>query len=147
MNETKYLVDNNALVALKGHRIRSDYFRAFCRVTADVLFEADHHPERAALVQIADEITPEFLEQVRAVMGTELPGDTRLVDLYKNKGVADPGLIASILSRTAADDGMFFADIWVLVTNDQAVAAKAAEFGVTSIEPGELAAIIDGSFE
>jgi hypothetical protein len=147
LNQTKYLVDNNALVALRRHRIRSDYFRAFCRVTADVLFEADQNPEHVALAQIADETTPELLEQVRAVMGTVLPGDIRLVDLYKNKGTADPGLIASILTKNAANDGMFFADTWVLVTNDHAVAAKAAECDVASIKPQELAAIIDGSYE
>ncbi|TFD60920.1 hypothetical protein E3T39_07355 [Cryobacterium suzukii] len=145
MNETKYLVDNNALVALKGDRIRTDFFHAFCRVTADVLFEADLNPEQAAIAQIAHEPTPEVLEQIRAVMGTVLPGDTRLIDLYKNKGAADPGLIALILATIAAGDGMFFSDTWVLVTNDNAVTAKATEFGVASIKPGDLAALIDGS--
>ena len=145
MNEVKYLVDNNALVALKRERIRSDFFQAMCRVTADVFFEADQHPERAALAQIAEEHTPAFLEQIREVMRTVPSGDTRLIDLYKNKGSADPGLIAWILASIAADDGMFFSDTWVLVTNDHAVAAKAAEFGVLSIKPEALAAVIDAS--
>lgn len=145
MNETKYLVDNNALVALKRNRIRSEFFLSYCRVTADVLVEANQHPERAALIAVADEPTSEFLEQVRAVMRTVGVGDTRLVDLYKNKGTADPGLVASVLAAMAADDGMFFYDTWVLVTNDHAVAEKAAEFCIVTIKPEELAARIDAS--
>lgn len=64
-------------------------------------------------------------------------GDTRLIDLYKINGAADPGLIASILDAIAADDGMLFSDTWVLVTNDHAVADRAAEFRITSIMPAE----------
>src|SRR5680860_444810 len=97
MNQTMYLVDSNALVALKRHRIRSAYFRTYCRVTADVLREAREHPDRSVLVKDVRELTPAVLEQIRAVMKTVGVGDTGLVDLYKNKGAADPGLIASAL--------------------------------------------------
>jgi hypothetical protein len=146
LNETKYLVDNNALVALKGDRIRSEFFRTYCRVTADVLWEANENPERRALTRSADEFTPEFLEQVRAVMKTVEAGDTGLVDLYKNKGAADPGLVASVLDAIAADEGKLFCDTWVFVTNDHAVAEKAAEFSI-AIKPEELAERIDASLE
>ena len=147
MNETCYLVDNNALVALTSNRIRSKFFRANCRVTADVLFEADLHPEQSTLAQLVMEPTPEFLEQVRVIMRTVPLGDIRLIDLYKNRGAADPGLIATILEAIAAEEGMLFSDIWVLVTNDRAVADKAAEFSVASIRPEELAALIDSFVE
>lgn len=145
MNDTKFLVDNNALVALKRDRIRSAFFRTYCRVTIDVLREASEHPDRAALAQDAYELTPAVLEQVRAVMKTVEVGDTGLVDLYKNKGAADPGLIASAIDAIAADEGKLFCDTWVIVTNDRAVEAKAAKFRVATIKPEELAERIDTS--
>ena len=147
MNETKYLVDNNALVILKGDGIRSEFFRNHCRVTADVLWEASENPEQAVLARIANDFTPELLEQIRVVMKTVDDGDTGLVDLYRNTGAADPGLVASVLDAMAADNGKFFSDTWVLVTNDHAVATKAAEFGVVTIKPDELARLIKTSTE
>lgn len=143
MNQTMYLVDNNALVALKRVRVRSAYFRAHCRVTADVLREASEHPERSVLAKDVCELTRAVLEQIRAVMKTVDVGDTGLVDLYKNKGAADPGLIASALEAIAADDGKLFCDTWILVTSDRAVEAKAAEFGVVTVRPEDLMEHID----
>jgi len=143
MNETKFLVDNNALVMLTGSRIRSDFFRESCRVTADVLWEASENPENSLLADIVIATTPALLEQIRVVMKSVEPGDMGLVDLYKNLGAADPGLVASVLEARAADDGKFFADKWVLVTNDQAVEKLAAAFGVPTLKPKQLAERID----
>lgn len=145
MNETKYLVDNNALIRLRRERVRTAFFDNYCSVTADVLLEADEHPEKAALAKKAADITPDFLGQLRAVMATVTVGDTSLVNLYKNKGAADPGLIAFILEESAINDGKLFCDHWVLVTNDHAVADKAAEFNVDTVNSSELAALIDAS--
>jgi hypothetical protein len=81
MNQTEYLVDNNALIALKSDRVRSKFFGNFCHVTADVLAEADQNPEHAALARNVIEPTPAFLERVRTVMATGQAGDTQLIDL------------------------------------------------------------------
>ena len=143
MNETKFLVDNNALVMLTASRIRSEFFRENCSVTADVLWEASENPEHSFLATIVIAATPALLEQIRVVMKSVEPGDTGLVDLYKNLGTADPGLVASALEARAADDGKFFADEWVLVTNDHAVEKLAAAFNVSTIKPKQLAERID----
>ena len=145
MNRTLYLVDNNALVALRRERIRSAFFRSCCRVTDDVLREAREHPDQPFLSQNRYEITPNVLEQIRRVMQTVEVGDTSLVDLYGNKGAADPGLIASALDAIALDAERLFADTWVLVTNDRAVEAKAAGLDITTLRPADLAALIDAS--
>ena len=145
MNRTLYLVDNNALVALRRERIRSAFFRSYCRVTDDVLREAREHPDQPFLSQNRYEITPNVLEQIRRVMQTVEVGDTSLVDLYGNKGAADPGLIASALDAIALDAERLFADTWVLVTNDRAVEAKAAGLDITTLRPADLAALIDAS--
>ena len=143
MNRTFYLVDNNALLALRRERVRSTYFRTHCRVTEDVLREAQGHPDRELLASNAYDLTPAVLDGIRTVMKTVEVGDTSLVDLYGNKGTADPGLVASALDALAADEGMLFPDAWVIVTNDRAVEAMANEHGVPTMKPACLATLID----
>lgn len=143
MNQTFYLVDSNALVALRRERIRSDFFRSYCRVTDDVLREAYEHPDAALLSKGRYDLTPSVLEWVRDVMKSVAVGDTALVDLYGNKGAADPGLVASALDARALDEGHLFVDTWVIVTNDRAVEASAALHNIETLRPAELAARID----
>ena len=143
--ETRYLIDNNVLNALRRDQIHSEFFRDYCRVTTDVLWEAREHAEQAALARLSRPHTPGFLMRVRDVMQTLEAGDTRLIDLYGNKGAADPGLIASILEAADDDANKLLFDSWILVTNDQAVAGKAAEFAVAVITPTELAKLVDDS--
>lgn len=145
MNQTLYLVDNNALLTLKRERVRSVFFRTYCRVTTDVLREAREHPDRALLAKNAYDLAPAVLEQIRTVMKTVEVGDTSLVDLYGNKGTADPGLIASARDAVAADEWKMFADTWVIVTNDRAVQATAAQHCIPTKKPADLAALIDAS--
>ena len=143
--ETRYLIDNNVLNALRRDHIRTDFFRDYCQVTMDILWEAREHVEQAALARLSRPHTPGFLMRVRDVMETLEAGDTRLIDLYGNKGAADPGLIASILEADDDDANKLLSDSWILVTNDQAVAVKAAEFDISVITPMELAILIDDS--
>ena len=140
---TRYLVDNNALIALKRDRVASAFFRAHCLVTADVLREAYTHPRFAQLQACAYPLTPAVLEQVRTVMASVAVGDISLIDLYGNKGAADPGLVASALDAITKDEGTLFRDQWIIVTNDGGVENAAAGHGVTTIKPAELAALID----
>lgn len=143
MNVTLYLVDNNALVALGRKRIGSRFFASYCRVTDDVLREARGHPDEAVLARNRYAMTPTVLEHIRSVMKTVEVGDIRLVDLYGNKGAADPGLIASARDAIAVDEERLLPDIWVIVTNDRAVEATAAEHGGETLRPAELATLID----
>ena len=143
--EARYLIDNNVLNALRRDQIHSEFFRVYCRVTTDILWEAREHAEQAALARLSRPHTPGFLMRVRDVMQTLEAGDTQLIDLYGNKGAADPGLIASILEAADDDANKLLSDSWILVTNDQAVAGKAGEFAVAVITPTELAKLIDAS--
>lgn len=143
MTRTLYLVDNNALATLKQQRIRSAFFTEHCRLTTDVLREANEHPDLTVLQTTEYAVSPDVLEQMRTVMKAVDPDDTGLVDLYRNKGMADPGLIASALNAMEAERQTLLPDKWVIVTNDRAVRAKAAELGVPTMEPVDLAACID----
>src|SRR6478735_5102693 len=137
MNQTLYLVDNNALIALRRRRVQTAFFQAYCRVTADVLWEAKEHPDRSLLEPNSVEVTPVVLEEIRAVMGQIEAGDTSLVDLYANKGTADPGIIGTVRALRAEQEGLLFADTWVIVTNDRAVEAAATDHGIPTMKPGD----------
>lgn len=147
MNETLYLLDTNALTRLTSSRIQSEFFSAQCHVTSDVLFEAEgfreHDKERIRAATIEPSV--EFFKLLEEVMRSEVPKDIRLVDLYRNKGTADPGLLATILEKIAGERGKFFPDRRVLVTDDHAVIAKATQFLIEHISPSQLASAIDSS--
>jgi hypothetical protein len=143
MNETHYLVDNNALIAIGAKRARSSFFVKWCHVTADVIQEAEEHPFVGELERLALPRTARTLEIVRAVMSTEKVGDTSLVDLYKNLGAADPGLIAAVLEIQAQDLGTFLPDIWKIVSNDKGVKRKAGEHDIDVLQASQLANLID----
>lgn len=145
MNRTIYLVDNNALVAIKRKRVQSPFFRAHCRVTSDVLYEAAEHPDFAQLSQTACALSPAVIAEIAGLMRAVPVGDTSLVDLYGNKGAADPGIVAFALSEMARDADSLFPDAWVVVTNDLAVRALAVANGVQALAPQALAAIIDNA--
>ncbi|CEI31833.1 Hypothetical protein PFR_JS21-2_678 [Propionibacterium freudenreichii] len=58
------------------------------------------------------------------------PGDTTLVDLYANKGAADPVMIAAALEEQAHENATLFPSAWVIVTDDKAVASTARRVGL-----------------
>jgi hypothetical protein len=145
MNLTLFLVDNNALIALKRKRVRTAFFADHCRVTSDVLHEAAEHRERRVLAGNVEPVTPAVLEHIRDLMAGVEVGDISLVDLYGNKGAADPGLVATVLAAMAAQDGYLFPDIWVIVTADNAVLELADRYQIPTMTPADLAALIDAS--
>ncbi len=145
MNEVRYLVDNNALTALTGRRIESDFFAANCHITPDVLREASSRPERRVLEDCVTNVSADFFSMVRFVMSSEPVGDVRLVDLYRNKGAADPGLLATILLSNQVEDGMLLRSSWVLVTDDSRVREKAQVLGIEVHDSSQLKRIIDSS--
>lgn len=144
MNETKYLVDNNALITLSVRRVGSEFFRSNCHVTPDVLFEASEHPEERVLREGLVEFSSATFEHIRQIMKNIAAGDIRLVDLYKNLGAADPGLVAFILEKADEDDGLLLPNKWILVTRDRAVRDLALSYDIAVMEPGELSDLIDG---
>lgn len=141
----RYLVDNNALISLGRDRVASPFFRAHCQVTTDVLREAQEHTHYTQLRASAYPRTSAVLQQIRNVMTGVAVGDTSLVDLYGNKGSADPGLVASALDAMASEEGVLFSDEWMVVTNDSGVEEAAGRHGVATIRVAELATLIDSN--
>ena len=69
--------------------------------------------------------------------------DTSLVDLYANRGNADPMLVACALDGIReADDGLFGWE-WIIVSNHNAVGRTAAEFGIETLLSDQFATVLD----
>ncbi len=129
MKETIYLVDNNVLAKLTGAQLGSRFFRERCRVPDEVVHEAG--PQRAELLEeVRFATTPVVLRVLTRVMAEIIPGDIDLVDLYRNKGGADPFLIACALAGIEDGRDKLFAPDWVLVTEDRGVRKMAERLDV-----------------
>jgi hypothetical protein len=144
MTETKYLVDTNALISFGAKRNASDFFKGHCRVPEEIAHEAG--ARRAELLApLTVPMSARILNEVVAVMKTVPVGDKGLVDLYGNKGAADPILIATAVVLNKPEKPTLFDDEWVIVTNDRAVRDKAKEFDLKTATPESLAALIDAA--
>jgi hypothetical protein len=147
MNEEMYLLDNNALSHLSRAQRASEFFYKRCRLPTEVLHEAAGYPEAEAFKQIEYQTTARVLKFLGAVMTTVKVGDTKLVDLYANKGAGDPLLVACALDGAQETSLQLFGPTWVIVSNDKAVRAKATELGVDSCTREEFATRTQGDWD
>lgn len=137
MTIVKYLIDTNALSRIGRTNRGSAFVRATCRIPSEVLHEADGFPDIATLRVLEYPVTADVLNLVRKVMATVPPGDKSLVDLYHVQGNADPILVATALDAIAKSEETLLVEDWQIVTDDDGVKKKAAEFDlrtVTSVE-------------
>lgn len=144
MNDTFYLIDNNVLGKLTSSQLGSAFFAEYCRVPDEVLHEAG--PARAeALQALRYPTNVAVLSALQTVMATVAADDIKLVDLFRNKGTADPFLIACALVEQQNSADMLIRSEWVVVTDDGAVRHKAEEFGVMWSSSTEFAALLASS--
>ncbi|WP_437773507.1 hypothetical protein [Arthrobacter sp. KNU40] len=132
MNEEMYLIDNNVLSHLSPAQRASEFFRTRCRIPAEVLHEAVGYANVDALKAVEYPTTMTVLKFLQRVMATVPEDDTALVNLYANKGAADPMLVACALNGMQESASWLFGPKWIVVSNDKAVRAKAEEFAVES---------------
>ncbi len=140
---TTYLVDTNTLAQLRQHRRASKFFRERARIPTDVLREAGKFPDIDTLRELEYMITPSVLKKLIDVMATVDTDDTKLVDLYANRGSADPLVIACALDGIEQEAQYLDPSEWVVVTSDRAVWGKATEVGLVVLTNAEFAEIID----
>jgi hypothetical protein len=139
----RYLLDNNALNKLTPEQRASAFVHEHCRIPTEVLHEAQGFPDIARLREIEYAMSAELLETLKGVMASVRPDDRRLIDLYSNAGNADPILVAVALHATDDEVNSLFPDDWQIVTNDAAVQRKAAEFGISALQPAEFLHILN----
>ena len=128
-----YLIDNNVLSHLTHAQRTSQFFSTHCRVPTEVLHEASGYTDAKEFADTEYPTTASVLDCMRRVMGAVLDGDTALVDLYANKGAADPILIACALEAADATQDQLFASTWFVVSNDKAVRTMCATLGVPAL--------------
>ena len=143
MIDTLYLVDSNALSKLTSQERTSRLFACHCRIPEDVMYEARGYIE-AGLEHLVVHTTPATLRQLVKVMDTLASGDRSLVDLYRNKGGADPSIIACALALIQDECDRLIPQEWTIVTDDQAVQRTAGEFKIPVVPSPELLRIFRG---
>ncbi|WP_374974652.1 hypothetical protein ACEYYH_12155 [Microbacterium trichothecenolyticum] len=146
MNEELYLLDNNALSHLTRAQRASTFFHERCALPSEIIHEADGYPDAATFRDVEYPTTANVLTHLRTVMATVPANDTRLVNLYANKGAADPMLVACALDGMDEAAALLWGPTWVVVSNDNAVRAKAAELGVESCTREEFLARTAGEW-
>lgn len=80
-----------------------------------------------------------MLVLLRTVMARVPEDDTAFVNLYGNKGAADPMLIGCALDGMQDSPPFLIVPTWIIVSKDKAVRAKAEEFDVESCMREEVA--------
>lgn len=138
MNEQMFLLDNNVLSHLSRTQRASAFFFERCRLPSEVLHEAENYPDANAFRKIEYPTTARVLQLLQKVMLTVPDSDTTLVNLYANKGAADPLLIACALDGMEDAADLLWGPTWAIASNDKAVRAKAAEFSVESLSRDEF---------
>lgn len=142
-----YVIDNNALTFLGRTHRASTFFKQHCRIPSEVLHEAEGFPDIEELRQLEYRTTPDMLVALIDVMASVPVDDRSLVDLYANRGNADPLVVACALDgQQRGEEGALFSLTWNVVSGDKAVLAAARRFGLPVLTNQEFLALLkDGS--
>ncbi|WP_257479143.1 PIN domain-containing protein [Acidipropionibacterium jensenii] len=141
----RYVIDTNALSQLGRRRRASAFFLENAVIPEAVLQEAEGFPDIGSLRENAHPTTVRVLQWLITVMATVAETDARLVNLYANLGAADPLVVACALEGQEYDSQYLDSPEWLVVTADDAVRAKAEEFGLQVLGNSEFAARIDAA--
>lgn len=140
MNRDIYLVDNNVLSRLTRPQRASRFLRERCVITRDVLYEARGFADELGDIQVRELSIP-ILERLKQIM-VQIPSeDTSLVDLYDNKGSADPTIVATALVMAEEEAQTLFERRIILVSDDKAVKQLAVKLGIDLISESAFAAL------
>lgn len=138
------MVDTNTLSQLGERRRASGFFLENAVIPEEVLREAEGLPDIGSLRENTHPTTPEVIHWLAKVMATIPDTDTTLVDLYANRGNADPLVVACAMEGQEHDNNYLEAPEWFVVTDDAAVRVKSNEFGLEVLSNSQFAALIDG---
>lgn len=139
-----YVLDNNALSFVKREHRASNFFRVHCRIPTEVLREAEGLPDIDELRRLEYTVTESVLSRLTEVMASVPVGDTRFVDLYANRGNADPLVVATALDGHRGNESALFELTWTVVSGDKAVQAMAREFDLTVKTNQEFLTVLEG---
>lgn len=139
----RFVIDTNALSQLGRQRRASTFFLENAVIPEEVIHEASGFPDIAALRDNVHPTSPRVLHWLSLIMASVPDEDIRLVDLYANRGNADPLVVACALEGQEHDSQLLLSPEWVVVTADEAVRDKAQEFGLAVLSNSEFSALVD----
>ena len=139
----RFVIDANALIQLGKKRRASEFFLENAVIPEEVMHEAAGLPDIAALRENVHPTSPRVVHWLSRIMASVPVKDTALVDLYANRGNADPLVVACALEGQEHDSQLLLSPEWIVVTADEAVRNKAQEFGLKVLSNSEFAALID----
>lgn len=145
MTIVKYLIDTNALSRIGRKDRGSTLVRDTCKIPSEVLHEAASFPDIAMLRTLEYPMRADVLNLVREVMCTVPAGDKDLIDLYHVRGNADPILVATALDAIAKSEETLLVEDWRIVTDDEGVKEKAAEFDLRTLTSADFKKLVDGT--
>ena len=138
MSETHYMLDTNALSRLTRAERASRFVRGRCGITDDVLWESRDLADAAQLKTLVQPMTTHALRVIQKIMSEVPVGDLKLINLYSNKGAADPGLVACALAATTCSNDTLFRKEWTVVTDDAEVRTTAERFDVAWVSSSDF---------
>lgn len=141
--EPHYLLDNNVLGRLSENQRQSEFVHNYCWIPEEVLHEARWLPDITRLATRAYPTTISVLDMLRVVMEHVPVDDVKLIDLYHNRGNADPLLVACALDAIREQSQFLLGRPWVIVTEDRAVREIAGRLGIDVISHADLLALIE----
>ena len=142
MNTDWYFLDTNALNGLTAVDGSSLLDKEQCRIPSEVLHEAQGLPDIKALKGLEYRTNAELLGDLGEVMSTVEPTDFKLVDLYRNRGNADPILVAAALHAIRKSEPTLFPDRWLIVTDDAALQNKATDFEIPTLSLSQFKTLL-----
>ncbi|MBL7285817.1 hypothetical protein FPH17_02740 [Corynebacterium godavarianum] len=119
--QTRYIIDTNVLNKIDVNERSTQFFKTRCSLPDAVLDEASGFPDIEELRKLRYPTTAPLLQLLMEVMATIELKDKRVVNLWKNKGAADPVLTAVALHARAQEKDRMLEIEWVIVTDDRAV--------------------------
>ena len=132
MNDDRFLLDANVLSRLTPTQRVSAFVAERCRGRPDVhLVEPLELPSTAAMP-----------ERLRGVMASIAPEDSTLMDLYRDRGGADPVIVAAALTAERGDNSLC-PTVRHLVPDDRAGRMTASLFGLDVLSRAELVSLIE----
>lgn len=142
-DEHEYVIDNNALLRLTPEQRASSFFREHCYIPSEVLYEARELSDIAVLKANEYPTTDRVLRILIEVMATVPAGDTKLVDLYANRGNADPLIVGCAIDGQRESSQLLWGPTWVVVSDDKAVQGKAIEFEIEVMTNDEFVTVLE----
>lgn len=119
--QTRYIIDTNVLNKIDVNERATQFFKTRCSLPDAVLDEASGFPDIEELRKLRYRTTASLLQLLMEVMATIEVKDKRVVNLWKNKGAADPVLTAVALHAREQEQDRMLKIEWVIVTDDRAV--------------------------